>query len=273
MSFTETVEKSPESPSTSGNINTAGNVTSRDELDSGDEELVNIVHDMRKSQGVTAEKSPKRVNGRMKEHFCSKTEFNLSKKVLTETVIRILEKGLGFAPTPTRINESDHKRNFNEFSRKMRCRWYFTNEPTEHFSEKSSFNIKSNWNPPKGHPALEIFLSKLEYEVFSVLPGTPCNYNLSKKEWLAMRGLAEDRNIFIKPADKGFCVALWDREDYLAEAEKQLQDIDIYEDSDFKESDLVKLVEKSNTMFQSLRKKNLIAENERKYFCYQYKKS
>ena len=88
-----------------------------------------------------------------------------------------------------------------------------------------------------------------------------------------MRGLAEDRNIFIKPAGKGFCVALWDREDYLAGAEKQLQDIDIYEDSDFKESDLVKLVEKSNTMFQSLRKKNLIAQKERKYFCYQYKKS
>ena len=93
MRFTETVEKSPESPSTSGNINTAGNVTSRDEWDSGDEELVNIVHDMRKSQGVTAEKSPKSVNGRMKEYFCSKTVFNLSKKVLTETVIHILEKG------------------------------------------------------------------------------------------------------------------------------------------------------------------------------------
>ena len=79
--------------------------------------------------------------------------------------------------------------------------------------------------------------------------------------------------IIIKPADKGPCVVLWDREDYLAEAEKQLQDVDIYEDTDFKESDLVKLVEKSNTMFQSLRKKNLITEKELKYFCYQYKKS
>ena len=46
----------------------------------------------------------------------------------------------------------------------------------------------------------------------------------------------------------GSCVVLWDREDYLVEAEKQLQDVDIYEDTDFKESDLVKLVEKSNNM-------------------------
>ena len=59
-----------------------------------------------------------------------------------------------------------------------------------------------------------------------------------------MRGLAEDRNIIIKPADKGSCVVLWDREDYLAEAGKQLQDVKIYEDTDFKESNLVKLVEK-----------------------------
>ena len=36
---------------------------------------------------------------------------------------------------------------------------------------------------------------------------------------------------------------------------------------------MVKLVEKSNTMFQSLRRKNLIAEKELKYFSYQYKRS
>ena len=83
-------------------------------------------------------------------------------------------------------------------------------------------------NPPNGHPALEIFVSKLENKVFSVLPGTPRNYNLPKEEWSAMRGLAEDRTIILKPADKGSCVVLWDRVDYLAEAEKQLQDVDIY---------------------------------------------
>ena len=103
------------------------------------------------------------------------------------------------------------------------------------------------------------------------MPGTPRDYNLSKEEWLAKRGLAEDRNLIVKPADKGFCVELWDREDYLAEVEKQLQDVDIYKDTDFKESDLVKLVEKNNTMFQSLRRKNLITEKKLKYFSYQNK--
>ena len=183
-------------------------MTSWDDLDSVDEELANILHDIHKSQGITAEKSPKSVFGKMKGYFSSKTVFNLSRKVLTETEIHDLEKGLGFAPTPTRINESDLKRDFNEFSRKMRCKWYFRNDPTEKFSEKPAFNIKSNWNLPNGHSALEIFLSKLDNDVLSVLPGTPCDYNLLKKEWLAMRGLAEDCNIVIKPADKGSCVVL-----------------------------------------------------------------
>ena len=74
---------------------------------------------------MTAEKSPKSVNRRLKEYLCSKTVFNRSRKVLLETEIRVLEKGLGFAPTPTRIIESDLERDLNEFSRKMRCKWYF----------------------------------------------------------------------------------------------------------------------------------------------------
>ena len=67
-------------------------MTSWGDLDSGDEELVNILHDLHRSQGVTAEKSPKSDNGRMKGYFCSKTVFNLSREVLTETEIRVLEK-------------------------------------------------------------------------------------------------------------------------------------------------------------------------------------
>ena len=63
-------------------------------------------------------------------YLCSKTVFNLGRKVLTETEIRVLEKGLGFAPTPTRINESE-LRDFNEFFRKMRCISYFRNKTTE----------------------------------------------------------------------------------------------------------------------------------------------
>ena len=42
------------------------------------------------------------------------------------------------------------------FLKKMRCKWYFRDEPREKILEKSAFNIKSNWNPRNGHPAFEI---------------------------------------------------------------------------------------------------------------------
>ena len=67
-----------------------------------------------------------------------------------------------------------------------------------------------------------MFLSQLEEDIFTVLPGNAASYNLTKNEWLAMRGLAEDRSIIIKPADKGSCVVVWDRADYLAEAGNHL---------------------------------------------------
>ena len=98
-----------------------------------------------------------------------------------------------------------------------------------------------------------------------MLPGTPLDYNLSKEEWLAMRDLAEDRNIIIKPADKGSSVVVWYRENFIVEADRQLKDNEIYQSSSFQYVDLVKLVEKSNSIFQSLRKRKIIIEKELKY--------
>ena len=43
-------------------------------------------------------------------------------KELSAKVISVLENGLGFAHTPSHINEADLRRDLREFSRKMRCK-------------------------------------------------------------------------------------------------------------------------------------------------------
>ena len=43
-----------------------------------------------------------------------------------------------------------------------------------------------------------------------------------------MRSLADDGPIIIKPAAKGCCVVLWDRENYLDEGYNQLSDTSTY---------------------------------------------
>ena len=44
-------------------------------------------------------------DGRLKGFFCSKTVFNLSKKILIEAEIKVLEKDLDFAPIQKTLNE------------------------------------------------------------------------------------------------------------------------------------------------------------------------
>ena len=65
--------------------------------------------------------------------------------------------------------------------------------------------------------------------------------------------MADDRNIIIKKADKGSCIVIWGKNDYLMEAEKQLSD-KVFQEVSNSENILSKLVEMSNEMFKSLKK-------------------
>ena len=59
-------------------------------------------------------------------------------------------------------------------------------------------------------------------------------------------------------------MVIWDREDYLQEASKQLQDTNIYEDVNFNENILSGLVERGNKIFSHLCSRKLISEKELK---------
>ena len=58
-----------------------------------------------------------------------------------------------------------------------------------------------------------------------------------------MGSLADDRSIVIKKADKGSCIVVWDENDYLREAEKQLEDPNVYRKVAFKDKILSRLVD------------------------------
>ena len=187
--------------------------------------------------------------------------FSLSHRMLTDAEIEVLEKGLVFAPIQQKINDPELKQDFNDFCRRMHLKWYFRDE-TQEFRETPAFSTKSTWNPPKGHPCLEVFLSQVENELFQITKQDLRYSNLSKEEWRAIRSLADDRSIVIKKADKGSCVVVWDRNDYVLEAEKQLSDPIVYRDVSNGENILTKLSEASNKMFSSLRRKSFIEEKQ-----------
>ena len=88
-----------------------------------------------------------------------------------------------------------------------------------------------------------------------------------------MRGLAEDRSIIIKSANKGSCVVVWDRADYFAEAENHFSHGSTYKEVKLGEEELVRLVEQSNGMFKQLLSKKSISSEDYKYFSHAFKKS
>ena len=236
-----------------------------------DRELAPILEDLENiDNNIEANATEK---SRLSGYFCSDTIFNLSRKILTDREIKVLEKGLDYAPLQSKINEPELRNDFEGFCRRMRLKWYFRKEPTSEFSQTPSFTPKSSWKAPKGHPSLKLLLSEIEKEIFAI-PDSRLSYsNLSREEWQAMRCLADDRSIVIKKADKGSSVAVWDRYDYIAEAEKQLKDQNVYKDVDFTEKILQDLAESSNKMLRSLKTKGKIDEKQLKYFTYEYKKT
>ena len=62
------------------------------------------------------------------------------------------------------------------------------------------------------------------------------------------------------------------REDYIAEAERQLGDVTVYKEVEFKEKMLQDLAGTSNKLFRNLKNKGGITEKELKYFTIDFKK-
>ena len=85
--------------------------------------------------------------------------------------------------------------------------------------------------------------------------------------------MADDRSIIIKKADKGSCIVIWGRNDYLKEAEKQLIDKKACQEVSNCENILSKLAEMSNRMVSNLKKRGYITEKQLKYFYYEYGKA
>ena len=78
-----------------------------------------------------------------------------------------------------------------------------------------------------------------------------------------MCSLQNNRSVIIKPVDKGSAVVVWDRQDYLKEAERQLSDSSICKEAIVTEKDLVDLVDKSRKIFANLERIKIIQEKEK----------
>ncbi|KAJ1145583.1 hypothetical protein NDU88_011869, partial [Pleurodeles waltl] len=91
--------------------------------------------------------------------------------------------------------------------------------------EVTPFKLKSRFNPPATHDSIDTFHEVVVRELFEVWRSSKkgdYESNPDQAQKLALKSLIDDRNIEIKPSDKGGNVVLWDVNKYCKEAERQL---------------------------------------------------
>ena len=132
-----------------------------------------------------------------------------------------------FVPTANEIDRAKLKTELEEYERKLRLMWYFRNDEKSFAADR--FRAKSSFNARNKDVIIETYLSCLEERLLDIeIPPKRFN-NLTKEEREALYSLKDDRSIIIKGADKDSVVVVWDREDYLKEAYRQLDDKEVYE--------------------------------------------
>ena len=138
-----------------------------------DDEFVNVLVDIAKGSetnnigvvenGIYVRSSSTTENsGRLRGRFVSDNVFNLSNKSFTDHETKLLSKGLGFVPTPEKINHWQLKQDLQKFVRNLRLKMYYLDQPIPFFTETSAFRPPSNWTPLSRDTQSEPYLSEIE---------------------------------------------------------------------------------------------------------------
>nr|XP_054771033.1 low affinity immunoglobulin epsilon Fc receptor-like [Lytechinus pictus] len=133
----------------------------------------------------------------------------------------LLSKGLKFCPTPPEVEQIALSQDLSTFYRRIRLKEFFLDEPP---SDPEPFYRKSTWTPPKNRvPSLETYIQAVSSQVCSTdTLDTRAHDNLPREERQALSSLKNRSDIIIKPADKGSAVVVMDRQQYIDEAMKHL---------------------------------------------------
>ena len=178
-----------------------------------------------------------------------KTLVNLSSKTLSEDELSILNKGLKFCPTQKKVDAGKKRSELDKFHNKLRTKQFFEREQHKSAKSKPIDNAKrtvygntpfnniqkllklkkpSSWRAPTGSPSLETFINMNEIKLNNSNMPKIKKQNITEGERKALKNLAKDREITIKPADKGGAIVIMDTRDYIIEAKRQLHDKNTY---------------------------------------------
>ena len=164
--------------------------------------------------------------------------INLSSYVLSDYERLLLQKGLSFCPSPGECNLSKARDAVDKLHRSLRLAHFFEENYAFASSEDEGFDHQnfrppSNWVPTEHPPASLASFMTANTAALNDLPILRSKFkNLAFEERQALHDLSNNRNIVIKPADKGSGVVIMNTQDYTFEAFRQLSDTSFYQSLD-----------------------------------------
>ena len=91
----------------------------------------------------------------------------------------------------------------------------------------------------------------------------PKKKNLTKEEYKAIKSLKNNKDIIIKPADKGSAIVILDKESYINEGQRQLNDTKFYEKTNSNHTDEV--INRINLHVHDMLQRGEISQNTCNY--------
>lgn len=145
----------------------------------------------------------------------------------------MLSRGLSFIPSLDigKGQKINLELDIQKYHRKIKLAAYFKNSQSK---DRVMFVGQSDWEPPleKLPPEVGILIDKDVSRFKKNYRPVKENYNISLEEVKAMRQLKHAKHVVIKPADKGSAIVVLSREQYIFEAERQLNDKNYYKKLD-----------------------------------------
>ena len=178
---------------------------------------------------------------------CSEFTMNLSSLNLTPAQVELLDKGLTFIPVNNKIPLQKINECMQRNIRNLKLRDFFRDKE-KHYDPtafQNKFKNRSDWIPPtKGLTSFAIeainnitkYTTELtknnlcESNLGTCIKLRRIKANLTPSQTAALHQLRNNKNIIIKPADKGGAVVVMDVEKYRAEGLRQLTNPKYYQE-------------------------------------------
>ena len=141
--------------------------------------------------------------------------------------LKILSKGLKFIPT-LKSDPIEIEKDILLFQRRLKLIQHFKDDGR---IQEDKFNTKANtgWTPNINMPNnLICFMMNVESDILNIKSKEKQYPNLTKKEFKAIKTLRDNDSIVIRKADKGGKTVILNKNNYIKEANRQLQNRNHY---------------------------------------------